>query len=227
MRVWIAPQDSSSERIAPMRPSNVAGRDDVHPGLGLHPRLRAQHGHGLVVQDVARVVEQAVLAVRGVRVECHIGEQAELREAILQRAHRARHQAIGVARLAAVGRLQRRLDHREQRQHRQAERDALLGHGQYAVDRQALHAGHAGHVLRRAAAINHEQRQDQVRRMQPVLAHQLARERIAAQPARAAGGERRGRLHGGFSVAWKPAFGGQAGGCLPGQKACQRGKSFC
>ena len=40
-------------------------------------------------------------------------------------------------------RLQRRVDHREQRHHRDAERHALLGHGQQAVEAEALHAGHA------------------------------------------------------------------------------------
>ena len=47
---------------------------------------------------------------------------AELGEALLQLAHDARHQAVGVQRLAAVVALQRRLEHRKQRQHRDAER---------------------------------------------------------------------------------------------------------
>jgi hypothetical protein len=59
---------------------HVAGRDDVDAGLGLHQRLLRQHGHGLVVEDVAGVVEQAVLAVAGEGVQRHVGEQAQLGE---------------------------------------------------------------------------------------------------------------------------------------------------
>ena len=92
---------------------HVAGRDDVHAGFGLRQRLLGQHGHGLVVQDVAGVVEQAVLAVAGEGVERHVGHDAEFREAFFEFAHNARHQAFGVHGLAAVGRFQRRVDHRE------------------------------------------------------------------------------------------------------------------
>ena len=68
------------------------------------------------------------------------------------------------------------------------------------VDAAPLHAGHAGHVLRLAAAVEHEDRQDQVLRRQPVFAHQVAAEGVAAQSARAAGGEgRRGLVTAGVS----------------------------
>ena len=80
----------------------------------------------------------------------------------------------------------------KQRHHRHAQRHALLGHGEQAVDAAPLHAGHAGHVLRLAVAVEHEHGQDQVGRGQAVLAHQVAREGIAAQAARAAGGKGRG-----------------------------------
>ena len=74
---------------------HVAGRDDVDAGLGLHQRLLHQHRHGFVVHDVAgfaRVrVQQPVLAVAGERVQRHVGHHTEFREAVLQRAHHARH----------------------------------------------------------------------------------------------------------------------------------------
>ena len=68
---------------------HVAGRDDVDAGLGLHQRLLVQHGHGLVVEDVAGVVEQAVLAVAGERVERDVGQHAEPGKRAFSRARRA------------------------------------------------------------------------------------------------------------------------------------------
>jgi hypothetical protein len=103
MRVWIRPRAPGAADGADAAVHHVAGGDDVDAGLGLHQRLLLQHGHRLVVEDVAAVVEQAVLAVGGERVQRHVGQQAEAGEALLQLAHRARHQAFGVGGLAAVG----------------------------------------------------------------------------------------------------------------------------
>jgi len=164
---------------------HVARGDDVDAGLGLHARLADQHRHGGVVDDVARLVEQAVLAVRRERIERDVGHHAQVGEMLLQRAHGARDQAVGVERLGAIGRLQRRLDGREQRQRGHAERHAFLGHVQQPVDAQALHAGHALDVLRLVLAFDDEDREDQVAGAQAVFADQFAAEGIAAQPARA------------------------------------------
>jgi hypothetical protein len=212
MRVWIRPCCSSVADRADAAVHHVAGGDDVDAGLGLHQRLLAQHRHRLVVQDVAAVVEQPVLAVRGEGVQRHVGEQAELGEALLEVAHGARHQAFGVGRLAAVGRLQRRFDDREQRHHRHAQRHALLGHREQPVDAHALHAGHAGHVLPLAVAVEQEDRQDQVLGGQAVLAHQRTGESVAAQAARPAGGKGGGVITAGVLGGGPPAGGGQTRG---------------
>ena len=64
MRVWMRPRASSARADrADAAVHHVARRDDVDAGLGLHQRLLDQHLDGLVVEDVAGVVEQAVLAV--------------------------------------------------------------------------------------------------------------------------------------------------------------------
>jgi hypothetical protein len=55
-----------------------------------------QHFHRFVVEDVAGVVQQAVLAVAGEGVQGHVGHHAQVGELLLQRAHHARHQAFGV-----------------------------------------------------------------------------------------------------------------------------------
>jgi len=76
-----------------MRPSIMSeGADDVDAGLGLREGLTDQHVERDVVQDIAGLVDHAVLAVRRVRIERHVGHDAELRETLLERADRPRHQ---------------------------------------------------------------------------------------------------------------------------------------
>jgi hypothetical protein len=58
MRVWIGRSIRARSDRADAPVHHVAGRHDVHAGLGLHQRLLHQHGHGFVVEDVARVVQQ-------------------------------------------------------------------------------------------------------------------------------------------------------------------------
>ena len=227
MRVWIgaARFESRSNRSDPAV-HHVAGRDDVHAGLGLHQRLLGQHGHGAVVDDVAAVVQQPVLAVTGEGVERHVGQDAQFGEAFLQFANGARHQPGRVGGLASVGRLQRGLDHREQRHHRDAQRDAFLGRGEQPVDAAPLHAGHAGHVLRLLRAVEHEHRQDQVFGRQALLAHQRTGEGVAAQAAGAAGGVGRGRMQVGrpvFRGRLRPRLAGPATG--PKEAAANPGKT--
>jgi hypothetical protein len=167
---------------------HVAGGDDVHTGFGLGERLIHQHPDGFVVQDVAGVVQQAVLAVAGEGVERHVGHHAQTGKLFLQRPHHGGHQAVGVGRFAADRVFQRGADHREQRHHRDAQLHAVLGHRQQQVQAQAFHAGHGGHGLAAALAFEHEHRVDQVVDADRVLAHQVAGEFVAAQAARTAVG---------------------------------------
>ncbi|MDT4858233.1 hypothetical protein FQZ97_926910 [compost metagenome] len=140
------------------------------------------------------LVQQPVLAVAGERVERHVGHHAQLRELLLQLAHHPRHQAVRVHGFFAIGRLERLVDHREQRHHRNAQFHAVFGHGQQQVQAQALHAGHGTHGLAPMGPIQHKHRVDQVGRAEPVLAHQVTGERIAPQTAGA------GQGVGGWSV---------------------------
>ena len=178
---------------------HVAGCDDVDTGLRLHQRLLRQHGHGLVVEDVAVLVRirigQAVLAMCREGIERHVGHQAELGETLLQRAHHRRHQAFRVQGFTAVGGLAVRLDDGEQGHHRNPEPYTFFGHRQQPVQAQALHAGHGLHVLCDAAAGQHEDGQDQVGCGELVFADQGTREGITAQTPRSAGGVGRRCVH--------------------------------
>ena len=81
---------------------HVARRDDVGAGFGVRQRLLDQRLDGDVVHDVAGVVDDAVLAVRRVRIERDVGDHAELRDGLLDRAHRALRESVGIPRFAAV-----------------------------------------------------------------------------------------------------------------------------
>ena len=99
---------------------HVGGRDDVDAGRGLRERLLDEHLQRHVVDDVAGLVDDAVLAVRGVGIERDVGHDAEFGKALLQRAHRARHETFRVVGFAPVEAFQALVDDREQRQHRHA-----------------------------------------------------------------------------------------------------------
>ena len=129
MRVWMWP--ARFERVADRADAavhHVRRRDDVGAGLGVRQRLLDQRLDGLVVDHVAGVVDQAVLAVRGVRIERDVGDHAELGKALpsarAPRAARGRRDSTLRARRAlfAVGRRDR-----EQRQRRDAERMRFAG----------------------------------------------------------------------------------------------------
>ncbi len=83
--------------------------------------LAHQHVDGLVIQHVARVVDDAVLAVRRVRVQRDVGNHGEVRQLGLKGAHGSLHEAIRVRTFFAVRALLRRVDDREQGNRRDAQ----------------------------------------------------------------------------------------------------------
>ena len=145
---------------------HVARRDDVDAGLGLHQRLLRQHRHGLVVDDVAgrrRAGRPGRAMVNGSSATSVIRPSSGKRFFSSRTTRGTR--PFGVERLAAVVGLERRLEHREQRHHRDAERHALLGHRIEAVERaRAARRASRPRPALVALAVEHEHRQDQVAR---------------------------------------------------------------
>jgi hypothetical protein len=202
---------------------HVAGRHDVHARFGVGEGLAGEHLHRFVIDDVAGVVEHAVLAVAGVGVERHVGHHAQVRKLFFQRPHHARDQAVGVERLLAVGCFEGGVDGREQRQHRNAELHAVFGHRQQQIQAQAVHAGHGRHGLALVLALVHEHGIDQVVGRDGVLAHQVAGKAVTAQAAWAAlrKGGGAGEVHGGImkppaSLRPAPRDGGRGGAVVGG-----------
>ena len=175
---------------------HVGGRDDIDAGLGLGQRLPHQHRHRFVVEDVTAVVEQAVLPVAGERVEGDVGHQAKLWEFLFQLAYHPRHQALRIPGFLSVRRLERWIDHRKQRHHRDAQLDALRGDRQQQVQAESLHAGHRSHRIAPLPAFLHEHGIDQVMRSDHAFAHQVAGEVVPAQPPRTALGVGGMQAHG-------------------------------
>ena len=158
-------------------------------GLGMGERLLDPRSDGDVVLYVAVVVEDAVLAVSGERIEGDVGDDAQLREASTQRARGTLGNTVRIPGFGGIQGflLQRR--HREQRQCRNAQRHQLLGLLEQQVDGQPLDAGHRRHGFATVLAIEHEHREDQVIDRQHVLAHQTAGKLVATVAAQAGGGE--------------------------------------
>jgi hypothetical protein len=175
---------------------HVGWRDDIHAGLGLRERLLLEDFERDVVDDVAAAVDDAVLAVGGIRIQCDVGHDAEIGEAFFQRPHCARDQPFRVERLASVAGFQLLLDHREKRHHRHAQFHAALGNRQEAVDRHALDPRHRIHFLGAVFTVLNEHREDEVACIEHRLAHQPAREFVATHATHADRGEGAVNLHG-------------------------------
>ncbi len=143
------------------------------PASRLHQRLLDQHRDRLVVEDDA-VAQQAVMAVAGEGIERHVAQDADLRHFLLDGAHGAADQIVGIERFAAGLVAQARIGIGKQREAGDRELGRALGLAHRLVDRQPLDAGHGGDRRARVVAVHHEQRPDQVVGGEHVLAHHAA-----------------------------------------------------
>ena len=151
--------------------------------------LPHQNLHGLVVEHVATVVDQAVLAMGGEGVQGHVGNHAQVRILDLQGAHRPLRQALGIPGFPGIlGLLLGRGD-RKQGDGRHAQHGQIAGQLQQQIDAQALHAGHGGHRLALALAFQHEHRLNEIVDREARLAHQAAGKIVAAHAPLADPGE--------------------------------------
>ena len=92
---------------------HVRRREYVDAGLGVAKRLAGQGDDCRIVGHVAALVDQAVLAVAGVRVERDVGHNPQRRKAVLQSADGARYQALCIPGRFRIQRFVRGVDDRK------------------------------------------------------------------------------------------------------------------
>ena len=168
---------------------HVGRRDDVGTGLGLDQRLHHQPLDRCVVDDLL-ALHDAVMAVAGIGVERHIGDEADVRHRRLDGAQRLADEVLRIERLGADVVAQLRVGVGEKRDRRNAEIAGAADFGDDAVDRLAHDARHGGHRLG-LRLVGQEQRPDQVVDGERRLAHQAARPGRAAVAAHAPAAEDR------------------------------------
>ncbi len=136
------PACSSAERIARDPPVHHVGRrDDVRPRCGLHQSLLGEQLHRVVVDDIAGLVGEAVMAVGGIGIERDVGQHADLRRGLLGGLDRAADEIVRVERLARLAAAQGGRRVREKGDARNAELPRLPRPRGDPVDRPARHAG--------------------------------------------------------------------------------------
>ena len=141
---------------------HVRRGNHVSARAGLAEGLQHELLHGLIIHDEARVVDQAVLAVRRVGVERDVSHDAELRELLLHRLDRAGNETVRVVGFATVRRLQFLFNMREERDHRHAEINALLADFEQFIDRKTGNARHRRDGVAAVFALLDKNRQDQI-----------------------------------------------------------------
>ena len=123
---------------------------------------------------IAPSSQQAVMAVAGIGIERHVGEDADIGHGLLDGAAGPADQVFGVERLAADCVPQARIGVGKQRHRRDAQLRGALGLADDLVDAEALDARHRGDGIARVVAVDDEERPDEVVDGQHVLAHEAA-----------------------------------------------------
>src|SRR5258706_9431662 len=121
MYIALAVQGLAYHAYAPVH--HVGWRYDIDARLGIHQSLTLQHRDCFVVQHVTRLVDHAVLAVTGIGIEGHIGDNTQFRKTLLQRFDGARDEPLGIDCFAPVRSLEIALNRRKEGNSRYAQLD--------------------------------------------------------------------------------------------------------
>ena len=168
---------------------HVRGGDDVGAGFGLDQGLVDQDRAGGVVEDIARLVDDPVMAVRRIGIERDVGEHADFGRRVLRRLDRAADQIVGIERLARIVGAQAGRRVGEQGDAGNAEVARLPRLRADPVDRPARHAGQGRDRLLDPLPLGDEQRPDQVGRASARLGDQRPAPGGGAGAAQAKGGK--------------------------------------
>jgi len=125
-------------------------------------RLTNEHRDGGVIEDVAGVVDNAVLAVHGVRVKSHVSNDEQVGILGFDCSHGRLYETLRVGALGAVQTLLVAVDHRKQGDSRDAQGYSLLKLFEQAVNALARNPRHRRYRLTAILAVQNEHRIDQV-----------------------------------------------------------------
>jgi hypothetical protein len=147
-----------------------------------------EHLERHVVDDAAALVERATVAVRRVLAHAHVRDHVEVRGLRLEFADGLLDYAILRERPRAG--LVLRLGQAEEDDRRDTEAEQVRRLALELVDRKLEHARHRGDLVACALARLHEQRVDEIARIERGLAHHRAQDLAGAQAAHPHGRER-------------------------------------
>ena len=141
---------------------HVGWGNDVSAGAGLDKGLLDQDGDGFVVEDIAVLVEQPVMAVAGEGIERDIASYADFRCCGLHRLDDCRDEPFQVDGFVAAVILLRGVDMRENRNRRDAEFAGADGGLGGFIDIQAVDARHRLHRDARFLAVMDDHAPDNI-----------------------------------------------------------------
>src|SRR5262249_17410963 len=157
---------------------HVRGRDHVRARLGVRDRDAGQKLERRVIAHGA-ALDHAAVPVARVLAETHVGRDQEVGHHVLHRPHRLLYDAVVGVRLRAAWIL---LDWQAEQEHAGDPHAGDVLHVlHHLVDREAELAGHRADRLAHAAAVDDEERVDEVVDRPRGLANQLAQERLLAK----------------------------------------------
>ena len=134
-------------------------------------------------EHVAAVVDDAVLAMRRIRVQRNVGDHREFRNPLLDRCDRSLHQPVGIRALGTIRGFPAGVDDGKQRYRGDAQVARLRQFGEQSVHAVAPNSRHRRDRLAAVFAIQHENRVYKVVNGESVLADKSPQRRRASAAA--------------------------------------------
>ena len=150
---------------------HVTGSYYISACTGLGKRLLNEHFNGFVIENIARFINQPVLAVGCVGVKCYVTRNSQLREFFLEHTNDSWNQTVRIGGFATIRRFQMIFDCREKSDHRNAQINHFLSHFAKFIRRHSFNTRHGRNGLVTAFTFHDKNRQNQIRSRQRVFAH--------------------------------------------------------
>jgi hypothetical protein len=159
---------------------HVRRSNDIGTGVGMRQCLFDQYLNRCVVEHITAVIDQAVLAMTGERIQGYIGDYAQLRAGLFEGAYCALGKSV---RVEGFPRIVTFLFHGRNRKQCDGGNTQLHQYFRFPdkeIDTEAFNAGHGGDSLAAIVAVQDKYRVDKIIRAQPGFAHQAAGKIVSA-----------------------------------------------